>query len=102
LAGPGEVPDWRLQPAQRPADAAQQAAHRPVRRPRLLHHRLARSMASAGKEGRDSMTAVEQATGQALDWEYAPAPQARDIVSIAPENGLFINGEFVPAADGRQ
>src|SRR5215475_12324904 len=48
------------------------------------------------------MTAVEQATGQALDWEYAPAPQARDMVSIASENGLFINGEFAPAADGRQ
>jgi len=48
------------------------------------------------------MTAVEQATGQTLDWEYAPAPQARDMVSIAPENGLFINGEFAPAADGRQ
>ena len=41
-AGPGmahsrAVPDRRLQPAQRPADAAQQAAHRPVRRTRLLH-----------------------------------------------------------------
>jgi aldehyde dehydrogenase (NAD+) len=33
-------------------------------------------------------------------WAYAPAPQARDVVTIAPEYGLFINGEFTPAADG--
>ncbi len=36
------------------------------------------------------------------DWAYAPAPQATDVVRIAAENGLFIGGEFVPAADGRQ
>jgi aldehyde dehydrogenase (NAD+) len=36
------------------------------------------------------------------EWDYAPAPESRDIVSIAPEYGLFIDGEFVPAADGRQ
>ena len=36
------------------------------------------------------------------DWAYAPAPQATDVVRIAPENGLFIGGEFAPAADGRQ
>jgi aldehyde dehydrogenase (NAD+) len=35
-------------------------------------------------------------------WQYAPAPEARDVVSIAAEYGLFINGEFAPAADGRQ
>ena len=34
-------------------------------------------------------------------WEYAPAPESRDIVTIAPEYGLFIDGEFGPAADGR-
>ncbi len=36
-----------------------------------------------------------------LDWEYAPAPESREIVSIAPEYGLFVNGEFGPAASGR-
>ena len=35
-------------------------------------------------------------------WEYAPAPESREIVTIAPENGLFIDGEFAPAADGKQ
>jgi aldehyde dehydrogenase (NAD+) len=34
-------------------------------------------------------------------WEYAPAPEARDVVSIEPEYGLFVAGEFRPAADGR-
>jgi aldehyde dehydrogenase (NAD+) len=46
------------------------------------------------------MSVVQEAAG--ADWAYAPAPQAADVVSIAPENGLFINGEFRPAADGRQ
>ena len=34
----------------------------------------------------------------APDWDYAPAPESTDIVSIAPRNGLFIGGEFVPPA----
>ena len=34
-------------------------------------------------------------------WRYAPAPEARDIVSIEPEYGLFVSGAFRPAADGR-
>jgi len=36
--------------------------------------------------------------GQATDgsvWEYAPAPEARNIVKIQPRYGLFIDGEFV-------
>ena len=32
----------------------------------------------------------------APDWDYAPAPESADIVSIAPRYGLFIGGEFVP------
>ncbi len=34
-------------------------------------------------------------------WEYAPAPESRDVVSIAPEYGLFIGGEFTGPADGQ-
>jgi aldehyde dehydrogenase (NAD+) len=34
-------------------------------------------------------------------WNYAPAPQERGIVTIAPSYGLFVNGEFTTAADGR-
>jgi aldehyde dehydrogenase (NAD+) len=36
-----------------------------------------------------------------VSWEYAPAPQERGMVTIAPSYGLFVNGEFVPSADGR-
>jgi len=32
-----------------------------------------------------------------MGWEYAPAPESREIVSIAREYGLFVNGEFSPA-----
>ena len=34
-------------------------------------------------------------------WQYAPAPESRDVVSIQPEYGLFVAGTFAPAADGR-
>ncbi len=34
-------------------------------------------------------------------WQYAPAPESRDIVSIEPEYGLFVAGEFAPAESGR-
>jgi aldehyde dehydrogenase (NAD+) len=34
------------------------------------------------------------------DWEYAPAPESREIVSIQREYGLFVDGEFVPPATG--
>lgn len=34
-----------------------------------------------------------------MSFEYAPAPESRSIVAIAPEYGLFINGEFVTGAD---
>src|SRR5215467_10775748 len=33
--------------------------------------------------------------GAGADWEYAPAPESRDIVSIQSEYGLFLGGEFV-------
>ncbi len=38
--------------------------------------------------------------GQAIPWEYAPAPEARDIVTLKPRYGLFIGGRDVPASDG--
>ena len=38
--------------------------------------------------------------GQAIPWEYAPAPEARDLVTLKERYGLFINGRFRPASDG--
>ncbi|KUN84657.1 aldehyde dehydrogenase family protein [Streptomyces griseoruber] len=32
---------------------------------------------------------------------YAPAPESRSVVDIAPSYGLFIDGEFVESADGK-
>jgi aldehyde dehydrogenase (NAD+) len=40
------------------------------------------------------------AVATAPPWEYAPAPESRDVVTIAPEYGLFVGGEFRPAASG--
>ena len=33
-------------------------------------------------------------------FEYAPAPESRSIVDIKPSYGLFVDGEFVDAAEG--
>jgi len=34
-------------------------------------------------------------------FDYAPAPESSDIVTVAPKNGLFVDGEFVEAKSGR-
>ncbi len=34
-------------------------------------------------------------------FEYAPAPESRAVVSLKESYGLFIDGQFTPAADGR-
>jgi aldehyde dehydrogenase (NAD+) len=36
-----------------------------------------------------------------VGFDYAPAPESTDIVSVAPKNGLFVDGEFVEARSGR-
>ncbi len=38
--------------------------------------------------------------GQAIPWDYAPAPEARDIVTLKEHYGLFINGREVRSSDG--
>src|SRR5260370_15908142 len=35
-------------------------------------------------------------------FEYAPAPESRDIVDIRPSYGLFINGEWAQSQGGEQ
>ncbi|GAA0408498.1 aldehyde dehydrogenase family protein [Streptomyces luteireticuli] len=37
----------------------------------------------------------------AMSFAYAPAPESRAVVDIAPSYGLFIDGEFREAADGK-
>lgn len=36
-----------------------------------------------------------------MTFDYAPAPESRSVVDIAPSYGLFVDGEFVPAHDGK-
>ena len=69
---------------QRRAGAARGAGTRPARRP-------------GAEPGSGTSSALLSERG----WEYAPAPESREIVSIASEYGLFVNGEFEPAKKGR-
>jgi aldehyde dehydrogenase (NAD+) len=50
------------------------------------------SPVAAGGAGRD--------LGSGADWEYAPAPESRDIVSIQSEYGLFLDGAFAAPRSG--
>jgi aldehyde dehydrogenase (NAD+) len=54
---------------------------------------------AAGADGHEAQVAPHSA---GLAWDYAPAPESRDVVHLAAEYGLFLNGEFGPAADGQQ
>jgi len=44
---------------------------------------------------------IPMATTPAKTFAYAPAPESRAVVDIAPSYGLFIDGEFAEAADGK-
>jgi aldehyde dehydrogenase (NAD+) len=61
--------------------------------------------AERGKAAARRATRQGSAAGATLTtergWDYAPAPESREIVSIEPEYGLFVGGEFTPAASGR-
>jgi aldehyde dehydrogenase (NAD+) len=35
-------------------------------------------------------------------WEYAPAPEARDIARLRPAYGMFVDGEFTDSAGGER
>jgi aldehyde dehydrogenase (NAD+) len=43
---------------------------------------------------------ADRRPARAAPWEYAPAPESRDIVSIRDRYGLFIGGEFVEPRSG--
>ncbi|MFN8518284.1 MAG: aldehyde dehydrogenase family protein [Chloroflexota bacterium] len=51
--------------------------------------------------GTDSPSSWGFGDGQAIPWEYAPAPESRDVVSIKPRYPLFIGGKDVAATGGR-
>ena len=37
--------------------------------------------------------------GQAIPWEYAPAPESRDVVKIHDRYGVFIGGEWLDTTE---
>ena len=47
----------------------------------------------------DSNQSTTQGAGRLF--AYAPAPESRAVVDLAPSYGLFVDGEFTEAADGR-
>jgi hypothetical protein len=53
--------------------------------------------AGAAQPARGPGTALTLERG----WQYAPAPESREIVTIEPEYGLFVGGEFAPGESGR-
>ncbi len=56
---------------------------------------------AASRGAATATTAGEPATAVGdAPWQYALAPESRDVVSIDPEYGLFVAGDFRPAADG--
>ncbi len=54
--------------------------------------------------GKAASPVAAGATGQELgtgaEWEYASAPESRDIVTIRPEYGLFVDGDFAAPRSG--
>src|SRR6185437_2901029 len=89
LADAGALPLRGVLARERRADADPQAEDRRLPVPRLLHGRLMSEI-----EHRPS------ASPAPLEWEYAPAPEARDIVELRERYGLYIGGEVVDPRSG--
>src|SRR5439155_3321038 len=83
---------------QRRPDAQQHGTHRPVSGPGLLHQRL-----SPADDGGDIEKRTRKATPAppAALWEYAPAPESRDVVRIQDRYGLYVGGQFREPKSGR-
>ncbi|HEY7590700.1 MAG TPA: aldehyde dehydrogenase family protein [Candidatus Limnocylindrales bacterium] len=62
---------------------------------------LTRSGAGSGGSGDRSPASWGLGDGQAIPWEYAPAPESREIVRLQKRYGLFIGGKSVPAKAGQ-
>src|SRR4029079_16313728 len=79
----------RVEPAERPAPAAREVAHRPLREACALHHRLKHGLRMSDIEPRPS-----------FGIEYADAPESTSVVSIASRYELYIGGAWTAPADG--
>src|SRR5581483_10934920 len=129
LADARPLPPRRLVAPERRPDSAPQGEDGPLPEPGLLHGRLSLAMPSAGPRpgqrrragshggavryrrsdgaaaapGRFLVTDIERRQVSApvpAGWDYAPAPEARDVVTIEERYGLFVGGEFVEPRSG--
>ncbi len=50
--------------------------------------------------GTDAPSSWALGDGQAIPWEYAPAPESRDVVSLKARYGLFVGGKEVAPRSG--
>jgi aldehyde dehydrogenase (NAD+) len=60
-----------------------------------------RGRSDAVGRGTDSPSSWGLGDGQAVPWEYAPAPESRDIVKLQDRYGLFIGGREVAPRSGQ-
>jgi aldehyde dehydrogenase (NAD+) len=58
------------------------------------------SRSEAVGRGTPSPNAWALGDGQSIPWEYAPAPEARDVVKLQPRYGLFVGGKEVAPRSG--
>jgi aldehyde dehydrogenase (NAD+) len=61
---------------------------------------IARRSDAVGR-GSDTPASWGLGDGQQVPWEYAPAPEARDVVTIKPRYGLFVGGKEVAPRSGQ-
>jgi aldehyde dehydrogenase (NAD+) len=57
-------------------------------------------MAKVEKQGEKDLEKRSSSAPATIEWDYAPAPEARDIVEIRPRYGLFVGGEEVEPRSG--
>src|SRR5437764_3461695 len=51
------------------------------------------------QEGQETLEGQEAQEAQPIShWEYAPAPESREIANLRPSYRMFVNGEFVDGA----
>ena len=65
-----------------------------------MHAMSVESRVPAAQSAQSAASSWGFGDGQAIPWEYAPAPEARDIVTLKERYGLFIGGREVPSSDG--
>src|SRR3954469_25629870 len=61
---------------------------------------LARPKSTDVGRGTASPSSWGLGDGQQIPWEYAPAPESRDVVTVKDRYELFIGGKDVAASDG--